>query len=105
MPRQYGTDRESSPDLTADATSIDLPEYVSKVLRDLTLTDLRTLVPGAAHTGSRSTAFTHFGKKRQKQVSPAYQAVARSLEAVLDSQPISPGPIKSELSTFDSKKV
>ena len=38
-------------------------------------------------------------------VHPAYHAAARSLDAELDSQPGSPGPVESELNTFNSGKA
>ena len=44
-------------------------------------------------------------EKRQKQVSPAYHAAARSLGAELDEQPGSPGPLESELNTCNSGGV
>ena len=70
-----------------DTRPVGLPEYVAKTLRDRTLADKKTLAPGPAHTESTSTAFSHSAEKRQRQVSPAYHAVARFLDAELDSQP------------------
>ena len=93
------------PDLMIDATSIDLPENAANMLGDRTLENMKALAPRTAHSESTSTAFSHSVEKRQKQVSPAYHAVARSLDAELDSQPGSPGPVDSELSTFISGKV
>eukprot|EP00614_Pseudopedinella_elastica_P007616 CAMPEP_0172594424 /NCGR_PEP_ID=MMETSP1068-20121228/13808_1 /TAXON_ID=35684 /ORGANISM="Pseudopedinella elastica, Strain CCMP716" /LENGTH=45 /DNA_ID= /DNA_START= /DNA_END= /DNA_ORIENTATION= len=44
---------------------------------------MKTLEPGEAHSESTSTALSHSFQKRQKQVSPAYHAAARSLDAEL----------------------
>ena len=54
-----------------DATSIDLPKNVARILGDRTLADMNTLAPGAAYSESTSTAFTHSVEKRQKLVSAA----------------------------------
>ena len=88
-----------------DATSIDLPENVAKLPGDCTLADMKTLSPGAAYSESTSTALSHSVVKRQKQVSPAYHAAARSLDAKLDSHPGSPGLADSELNTCNSGKA
>ena len=50
---------------------------------------------------SMKMLLSHSVEKRQKQVSPAYHAAARSLDAELDSQPGSPGPAESELNTVN----
>ena len=47
-----------------DATSIDLPEDVSKTLGDRNLADMRTLAPGTVYSESSSTAFSHSAEKR-----------------------------------------
>eukprot|EP00614_Pseudopedinella_elastica_P000730 CAMPEP_0172594800 /NCGR_PEP_ID=MMETSP1068-20121228/14298_1 /TAXON_ID=35684 /ORGANISM="Pseudopedinella elastica, Strain CCMP716" /LENGTH=95 /DNA_ID=CAMNT_0013393031 /DNA_START=12 /DNA_END=296 /DNA_ORIENTATION=+ len=52
------------PDLMLDATSIDLPENVAKMLGDRTLADMKTLVPGKAYSEFTSTAFSHSVEKR-----------------------------------------
>ena len=57
------------------------------------------------YSESASAAFSHSVEKRKGQVSPAYRAVARSLDAELGSQPGSPGPVESELDTYNSGKV
>ena len=88
-----------------DAASIDLPGDVAKTPVDRTLIDVKTLAPGAVYSESTSAAFSHYAEKQQKQVSPAYRATARSLDAELDSQPGSPGPVGSELNTYNPKKV
>ena len=79
------------------ATSIDLPGNVAKMLGGGTLAGIKALAPGAANCGSTSAAFSHPAEKRQKQVNPSYHAAARSLDAELDSQPSSPGPVEFEL--------
>ena len=66
---------------------------------DRTLTDMKALAPGEVYSESASAAFTHSFEKRQEQHSPDYQAAAKSLDAELGSQPVSPGPVESELST------
>ena len=58
-----------------------------------------------ADSESTLTAFSNPVEKRLNQVSPAYHAAARSLDAELDSQPGSPGPVESELNTFKLGKV
>ena len=63
---------------------------------------MKTLAPGTAYSESTPTAFSHSVEKRHKQVNPAYHAAARSLDAELDSQPGSPGPLESELNTCNS---
>ena len=78
------------PDLMPDATSLNPSENVANMLGDRTLADMKALEPGEAHSKSTSAAFSHSAEKRQKQVSPAYHAAARSLDAELDSQPCSP---------------
>ena len=40
-----------------------------------------------------------------EQVSPAYHAAARCLDAELGSQPGSPGPVEPELNTYNSANV
>ena len=75
------------PDLLLDVTSIHLPENFAKMLGDRTLADMRALAPGAVYSESASTAFSHSIEKRQGQVSPAYRAAARSLNAGHGSQP------------------
>ena len=57
------------------------------------------------YSESTLAAFSHSVEKRQEQVSPAYRAAARSLDAELGSQPGSPGPFESELNTCNSGKV
>ena len=84
---------------------MDPSENVAKTPGDRTLADLRALAPGAVYSESTSAASSHSVEKRQKQVSPAYHVAARSLDAELDSQPGSPGPAESELSTYNSGKV
>ena len=80
-------------DFLLDATSIDLPENVAKMLGDRTLADIRALAPGAVYSESASTAFFHSFEKRQRQDSPAYHAAARSLDGAQHLQPTkSPGP-------------
>ena len=66
---------------------------------------MKALAPGAADSESTSAAFSHSAEKRQKQVSHFYRAAARSLDAELDSQPGSPGPVESELNTYNSGEV
>ena len=61
--------------------------------------------PRTAYFESTSTDFPHSVEKRQKQVSSAYHAAASLLDAKLDSQPGSPGPVESELNTYISGKV
>ena len=60
-----------TPDLMLDATSLNPSENVSKILRDRTLADMKTLAPDTAYSESTSTVFSHSAEKRQKQVSPA----------------------------------
>ena len=55
----------------------------------------KTDITGIACFESTSTAFSHSAEKRQEQVSPAYHAAARSLNADLSSQPGSPGTVGS----------
>ena len=88
-----------------DATPIDLPENVAHELGNRTLADVKTFAPGEAYSESTSTAFSHCVEKEQKQVSPAHHAAARSLDAELDSLPGSPGPVESELVTYNSGKA
>ena len=78
-----------------DTRSMDPSENLAKTLGDRTLAEMKTLAPGAVRSESTSTAFSHSAEKRQKQVSPAYHAAARSLDAELDldSLPGSPGPV------------
>ena len=66
---------------------------------------MKTLAPGKAYSESTSTALSHSVAKRQEQVSPAYHAAARSLDAELGSQPGSPGPVESELNNYNSGNV
>ena len=66
---------------------------------------MRTLAPGTAYSEPTSTAPSHSAEKRQKQVSPAYHAATRSLDAELDSHFGSPGPVESKLNIYYSKKV
>ena len=66
---------------------------------------MKILSPGAAYSESTPAAFSDSIETRQEQVNPAYHAAARSLDAELDSQPGSPGPVKSELNTYNSGKV
>ena len=66
---------------------------------------MKSQEPGTAHPESKSTAFFHSAEKRQKQGSPAYHSAARFLDAEFDSQPGSPGPVESELKTYNSGKV
>ena len=72
------------PDLMIDTRSIDSPGNVVKALGDRTFADMRALAPGAAHSESTSTTFSHSVEKRKKQVSPAYSAAALSLDEELD---------------------
>ena len=88
-----------------DIRSIDLPENAAKMLGDRTLVDIKTLTPGSANPESTSAALSHSVEKRQKQVSPAYHAAARSLESELDSKPGSSGPVESELNIKHSGNV
>ena len=81
------------------ATSIDLRENVAKMLGERPLADMKTLAPGTVYSKSESTAFSNSVEKRQEQVSPAYHAAARPLGAELGSQPGSPGPVESEVTT------
>ena len=60
---------------------------------------------GTVYSESASTTPSHSVEKRQKQVSPACHAAARSLGAELGSQPCSPGPVESELNTYNSGNV
>ena len=64
---------------------------------------MKTLAPGEAYSEFTSTNFYHSVEKRQKQVSPAYNATAKSLGAELDSQLGSPGQVESELNTYNSE--
>ena len=82
-----------------DVTSFDLPEIVAKVLGDRTHADMKALAPGDMYCESSSTDPSHSVEKRQAQVSPAYHAAVRSLDAELGSQPRSPGPVEPELNT------
>ena len=50
-------------DLMLDATSIDLPEDVAKMLGSRTLAEMKTLAPGTAHSESKSTAFSYSVEK------------------------------------------
>ena len=59
---------------------------------------MKALVPEAAYSESTFDVFSYSAEKRQKQVSP-------SLDAELDSQPGLPGPVESELSTYNPGKV
>ena len=63
---------------------------------------MKTLAAGTAHLESTTAAFSHSAEKYQKQVSPAYRAVAWPLDAELDLQPGSPGTVESELETCNS---
>ena len=103
MARTYGIGTVF-PQFMLDATSIDLPENVSKILGDRTLADMKTPAPGTAHSEFTSTAFSHSVEKLQKQVRPAHLAAARSLDAELDTQPGSPGLVESELNTYNPGK-
>ena len=62
---------------------------------------MKTLAPGAVYSESAPTALSHSVEKRQEQVSPAYHAAARPLDAELGSLPGSPGPVESELNTYN----
>ena len=75
------------------------------MLGDCTLADMKTLAPGAVYSEPASTKPSHAVEKRKKQVSPAYHAAARSLDAELGSQPGLPGPAESELNTYNSGNV
>ena len=66
---------------------------------------MKTLASGEACSESSSTGFSHSVEKQLKQVSPAYLAATRSLDAELNSQPGSPGQVVSELNSFNSGKV
>ena len=66
---------------------------------------MKTLAPGTMDSESTSAASSHAVKKRQEEVSPAYGAAARSLDAEHDSQHGSPGPVESELGTYNSGKL
>ena len=88
-----------------DAMSIDLPENVAKMPGDRTITNMKTLAPGEAHSESTSTAVSHSAEKRLKQFSPAYNAAAKSLDAELGAKPGSPGPVESVLNTYNSEKA
>ena len=105
MPRPYVSDRSSPPDVLIDTRSMDPSETVAKTLGDRILADMKSLAPGEAYSESTSTAFSYSIEKRHKQVSPAYRAAARSIDAELDSQPGSPGPVESENNTYNSGKV
>ena len=48
MPRNYGTDRASSPSSCLALRRSTSPGKVAKVLGDRTLSDMKTLAPGAA---------------------------------------------------------
>ena len=91
-----------TPGLMLDATSIDLPEDLAKTTGGRTLADVKALAPRKAYSESTSTALSHSVEKRQKQVSPVYQAAARAPDAELDSQPGSPGPAESKPNTCNS---
>ena len=66
---------------------------------------MMTLKTGVAYSEYTSAAFSQSTEQPQKQVSPAYHAAARSLDPGLYSQPCSPGPVKSELNTYNTGKV
>ena len=66
---------------------------------------MKTLAPGTMDSESTSAEFSRAVKKRQEEVSPAYGAAARSLDAEHDSQHGSPGPVESELGTYNSGKL
>ena len=74
------------------------------MLGDRNLADIKTLAPGAVYSKSASTAPSNSVEKRQEQVSPAYHAAARSLDAELGSKPDS-GSVESELNTYNSGNV
>ena len=93
------------PDLMIDTRSKNPSGDVAKTLEDCTLADMKALVPGAAHSESTSTAFSHSVEKRQKKIGLNYHAAARSLGAELGSQPGSPGPVESELNTCNLGEV
>ena len=57
------------------------------MLGDRTLADMKTLAPRTVYSESASTAPSHAVEKRQEQVSLAYHAAVRSLDAELGSQP------------------
>ena len=82
-----------------------LPGTIAKMLGDRTLADMKTPAPGTVYSESASTAPSHSVEKRQEQVSPAYRAAARSLDAELGSKPVSPGIVVSELNTYNSGNV
>ena len=66
------------------------------------LADMKKLVIWATYSESTSAASPNSVEKRQKQISPAYHAAARSLDAELDSYPSSPRPAESEPNTKNS---
>ena len=89
-----------------DATSIDLPKNSAKnYRRPYSCWHDDHCARGSAYSESTSTAYSHSVVKRQKQISPAYHAAVWSLDAGLDSHPGSPGPVESELSTYNTGKV
>ena len=93
-------------DPVLDTASIDLPENSAKTPGGRTLAVINTPVaPRAAYSESTLTTLSHFVEKRQKQVSPAYHTAARSFDSELGSQPGSPGPVESELNTYNSGNV
>ena len=92
------------PDLMLGATSLNPSGNVARTLGDRTLADMKTLAPGAAYSEATSTAFSHSAEKREKQVGLVYHAAARSLDAEFESQPGSPGPVESELYTYNSDR-
>ena len=83
---------------------MDPSENVAKTLRDRTHADMKALAPGKAYSESTSTAPSHSAEKREKQVSLACDAATGSLDAELDLKPGSPGPVESELHTYNSRK-
>ena len=91
-----------TPDLVLDLAPIDLPENAAGTLGDRTLVDMKALTPWEAYSEFTSAAFSYSVEKRQKQVSPACPAAAKSLDVEIDSQPGLPGPVESELSTYNS---
>ena len=67
------------PDLMINTRPMGPSENLARALGDRTLVDMKAQAPGTSYSASTSTAVSNSVEKRQKQVSPAYQAAARSL--------------------------
>ena len=66
MSRTYRYRQGIIPDFMLDATSVDLPENVAKILEERTFAEMKALTPWTTYSESKSTAFSHSAEKRQK---------------------------------------